>query len=298
MPHGLGGTPCWSMSPAGARRGHWFALRAAEGRGTKNSVLQIGDSGLRVRRGGGRLRSAIHNPQSEIRNLTTMHPQAEASTNVSLVIAGEELYNWKPLQKCLAREAPFIVLRCAATPADVFFCCQRVMPCVLLVDQPFADAIDSLEFGARIHASRSIYPLVRVERNEPSSAETYLRMGYCGCVPADISPRALAQAARAAASGLYWADRAVLSRMLRGFLAADHPSRLTQREAEILSLIARGYRNKEIAEKLCLSFDTVRWHIRGIYAKIGVHDRLTAALYGMEQLPERAQRFLPPAPAA
>ena len=52
---------------------------------------------------------------------------------------------------------------------------------------------------------------------------------------------------------------------------------LTLREREVLDLVARGMSNKEIAERLVISHDTVKFHLRSIYSRLGVHNRLQAA---------------------
>jgi DNA-binding NarL/FixJ family response regulator len=59
-----------------------------------------------------------------------------------------------------------------------------------------------------------------------------------------------------------------------------HPSAepLSQREEEILNYLARGYANKEIAERLSISFDTVRSHLKNIYEKLHVHSRTEAVI--------------------
>ena len=56
----------------------------------------------------------------------------------------------------------------------------------------------------------------------------------------------------------------------------DTPSDLTEREVEILDLLAQGYRNKQIAEKLFLSPHTIRTHIYNIYEKLQVNNRVEA----------------------
>jgi DNA-binding NarL/FixJ family response regulator len=57
----------------------------------------------------------------------------------------------------------------------------------------------------------------------------------------------------------------------------DAEDALTRREQEILELLCRGFSNKEIAETLCISFETVRWHNRRIYHKLHVRSRSEAA---------------------
>ncbi len=58
--------------------------------------------------------------------------------------------------------------------------------------------------------------------------------------------------------------------------ANEHFKNLTRREQEVLELLARGFRYKEIADKACLSLDTVRTHIRNIYEKLQVNTRVDA----------------------
>lgn len=61
-------------------------------------------------------------------------------------------------------------------------------------------------------------------------------------------------------------------------VSAQNTGELSQRENEILSYLAKGYRYKEIADLLCISIDTVRTHIRNIYEKLHVHSRTEAVL--------------------
>jgi DNA-binding NarL/FixJ family response regulator len=60
-----------------------------------------------------------------------------------------------------------------------------------------------------------------------------------------------------------------------------HPARLTDREVEVLRLIARGRTNKEIAEALVVTEKTAGHHVEHIYAKAGVSTRVAAALFAM-----------------
>jgi DNA-binding NarL/FixJ family response regulator len=68
---------------------------------------------------------------------------------------------------------------------------------------------------------------------------------------------------------------------------------LTRREKSIIACLVQGWRNREIAETLKISEQTVKNHLRAVYDKVGVSDRLELALYAIHQKLE-----LPPPPAA
>ena len=65
---------------------------------------------------------------------------------------------------------------------------------------------------------------------------------------------------------------------------ASPPDRLSEREMEVLSLVARGFTNKAIAKSLYISEKTVKNHLYSIFRKIGVSDRTKAALYAVKSL--------------
>jgi DNA-binding NarL/FixJ family response regulator len=61
-------------------------------------------------------------------------------------------------------------------------------------------------------------------------------------------------------------------------VAAPEVEKLSPRELEILNLIAPGFSNKEIADRLDISIESVRWHLKNIYHKLHVHSRTEAAM--------------------
>jgi DNA-binding NarL/FixJ family response regulator len=81
------------------------------------------------------------------------------------------------------------------------------------------------------------------------------------------------RALRAVIAGELWFPRATLSRVLKGFLIAQDPDRLTSREIEILGLVGSDMNNQQIADKLFISRETVRWHVKSLHAKLGARTR-------------------------
>ena len=89
--------------------------------------------------------------------------------------------------------------------------------------------------------------------------------------------------------GEIWACRQNSSHIIRHLRKTDRrirkkdPSALSSRECQVLSLVAGGLKNKHIADKLCISEQTVKVHLNNIFKKIGVKDRLQAALFAIDK---------------
>jgi DNA-binding NarL/FixJ family response regulator len=116
-----------------------------------------------------------------------------------------------------------------------------------------------------------------------------LRAGVSGYVLKQSAPTELLQAIRAAAAGGQYLDSALTARITAGFLAregrtVDKPAAtLSQREAEVLRLIASGYSNKEIAGRLTLSVKTVEAHKANAMRKLGLNGRIDIVKYALLQ---------------
>lgn len=117
-----------------------------------------------------------------------------------------------------------------------------------------------------------------------------LRAGASGFLLKSAAPGSLAEAVRSLARGDGWLDPAVTRMLIREFAgrapevlpAPAELSRLTQREREILAIIATGLSNIEIAGKLFLSEGTVKTHVGRIFAKLGLRDRAQAVAFAYE----------------
>lgn len=116
-----------------------------------------------------------------------------------------------------------------------------------------------------------------------------IRGGARGFLLKDISLERLAEGIRQVHSGLSLIRPVMTERIAQGvresvtaFDKLDMPDRLTNREAEILRLMAGGFSNREIADLLGSSEGTVKNHISNILSKLGVRDRVRAVLRGIE----------------
>lgn len=118
-----------------------------------------------------------------------------------------------------------------------------------------------------------------------------LRLGARGYLLKDVSLEQLVSAVRALVEGRTLLQPAVTERLLRSLQQREVPRKdalayaeaLTERETEVIRLMAGGYSNKEIARALNLSEGTVKNHVSAILAKFGVRDRTRAVLKALEQ---------------
>jgi two-component system, NarL family, response regulator LiaR len=162
---------------------------------------------------------------------------------------------------------------------------EREAPDVVLMDLVMP-GVDGVEAIRRIREGR---PQARVlvlssflddERLFPA-----VRAGAAGYLLKDVEPRELVKAIRTVHGGEALLHPAVAARLMDEF-AADPPHEpsadgLTEREREVLTLIARGLPNKLIARDLSISEKTVKAHVSSILGKLGVSDRTQAALYAV-----------------
>ena len=116
---------------------------------------------------------------------------------------------------------------------------------------------------------------------ESSSVAGAIRAGAIGYLLKDARSDALRSAIKAAAAGQIQLSPQVSAYLLREIREPENPDQLTERELDVLRLLAQGYANKEIAATLHVAEDTVKTHVRHILMKLGVQSRTQAMLAAM-----------------
>lgn len=111
-----------------------------------------------------------------------------------------------------------------------------------------------------------------------------LHLGVGGVVLKEMAPQLLVNAVREIHAGGRWLDKGSVNRALDKLLRRDAEMReaaeaLTPRELDIVRMVARGLRNRAIAEQLSITEGTVKIHLHNIYQKVDVSGRLELALY-------------------
>jgi len=200
----------------------------------------------------------------------------------------------KSLCALLSQTQGFQVVLDLNTPSDDLELIRKSHLDVLLID-----AVDTVSCSKCLSQLRTLVPEIKIVLLSDGGDEEYqlqaIRQGARGFVWKTCEPATLEKALKLVAKGEIWASHQVLSRLIGKFMRWQDPEhdnlvKLTRREREILTLLAQGCRNKEIAGILAVSENTIRAHLVKLYRKIRVTDRLTAALYYFERAKQKGQR--------
>ena len=115
-----------------------------------------------------------------------------------------------------------------------------------------------------------------------------LRLGVRGMVLKELAPKMVVQCVRKVHAGEQWIEKQAFSRALDTLLRREAGERetagvLTPREIEMVRMVARGLRNKEMSEHLAISEGTVKIHLHNIYRKLKVENRVELILYAQSK---------------
>lgn len=195
---------------------------------------------------------------------------------IRLVIADDHPIVRAGLQALLSLESDLDVVAEASTPDDAVAAAVRESPDVVLMDLQFGTGV-----ATGVDATRSIRaldapPYVLVLTNYDSDADILaaVEAGASGYLLKDAPPHELVAAVRAAAAGESALAPVIASRLLDR-MRAPHVS-LSSREMEVLTLVASGLSNAEIASQLFVSETTVKSHLAHIFSKLDATSRTAA----------------------
>jgi two-component system response regulator NreC len=161
-------------------------------------------------------------------------------------------------------------------------------PDVIVIDisMPGMNGLVATRKLKKEHPRLAIVTLTR--HGDDAYLQELLRAGVSGYVLKQSAPAELLQAIRAAAAGGQYIDSTLTARVTAGFLGREGKGvksggSLTDREADVLRLIAAGYSNKEIAGRLSLSVKTVEAHKANAMRKLGLTGRIDIVKYALLQ---------------
>lgn len=212
---------------------------------------------------------------------------------IRVLIADDQALVRGGLRIILERQPDLEVCGEAATGAEAIAVARATRPDLVLMDiqMPELDGLDAMRAIVRSDPGVRILMLTTYDLDEYVVAA--LRQGASGFVLKDVDPPELIRCVRAVAAGETVLAQPVVRRLVTSFLQTDvvpgrqppiHPGidRLSPRERDVLRELARGGTNAEIAGTLFLSPATVKTHVAGILAKLGLRDRVQAVILAYE----------------
>lgn len=200
--------------------------------------------------------------------------------SISILIVDDHALVREGIRAFLQTQTDLSVVGEAADGERALELAQALHPDVVLLDLVLPGGGPTLarELSALQPAPRLV---VLTSFEDDARAADMLEAGALSFVLKDLAPSELAQVIRRAAADepvLHPRIAARLVRRLRGG-AAPADAALSQREREVLSLIAQGLSNLDIAQRLNIGEKTVKTHVSNLLAKLGVSDRTQAAIY-------------------
>lgn len=191
------------------------------------------------------------------------------------------------LRRILRRKDGFVVVAECADGDEVAAAVAQHSPDVVVMDLRMR-RVDGIEATRLLCADNGPPVLALTTFNDDELLSGVLRAGACGFVLKDSSAEELIRAVRAVAEGDSFLDPAVTERVLATYRKAAQPlhsgamAGLTARELDVLTLIAKGRSNTEIADELYISAVTVKSHIGRIFVKLDLRDRSAAIVYAYD----------------
>ncbi len=211
---------------------------------------------------------------------------------IRILLADDHALVRRGLEMVLRLEADFELVGSAANGAEAVSIAREWQPDIALLDlrMPRLDGIEATREIKRLSPHTRIILLTGVDAG--AEIEQAIKAGVDGYVLKEVEPEQLIQAIRTVAEGDAYLHPAVTRRLLsqlRGASAPPTPSAtstptsppLTARELEILQLMATSATNREIAQQLVISEETVRKHTKNILAKLDQPNRTQAVLYAL-----------------
>jgi DNA-binding NarL/FixJ family response regulator len=230
---------------------------------------------------------------------------------IRIVLADDHPIVRDGLKKMLSLESDLEVVGEANDGREALEQVQMHEPDILLLDlrMPNLDGLNALQTLQHINRKTRVIILTASEdKNEFVQA---MKLGCSGIVLKQTAPELIVKSIRKVNDGEIWLDSHTTAAVMRQFaivggdsgVAATSRSTattfsqagssgqskvrerspLSAREREIVGLVAQGYKNKEMAEKMFISEQTVKNHLHNIFDKLGVSDRLELALYAIHK---------------
>src|SRR5437879_3688573 len=205
---------------------------------------------------------------------------AQAKQTIRVLMADDHVIFRTGLRKLLATEDDIKIVGEASNGGDCIKMLAKLKPDILLLDlrMPDKDGLAVLEEVNFDQLPTQVVVLTAAE--DDRDVVRAMRLGARAVVLKQSATELLVKSIRKVQGGEIWLDNRMTAEVMKAFSKSSDggPRRekplLSDREKEIVQLVAQGYRNKEIGERLFISEQTVKNHLHNIFDKLGVSDRL------------------------
>jgi len=208
---------------------------------------------------------------------------------IRVLIADDQALVRDGFRSLIDREADLEVVGEAVDGAEAIARTQQYQPDVVLMDvrMPRIDGLTATRRVLSLPSAPRVLVLTTFDRNE--WVYDALSAGASGFLLKDVRASQLTDAIRTVAAGEALLAPSITRRLIEQFVANTAPTPrpvndigLTEREIEVLRMIAAGFSNAEIAQRLVISHSTVKTHVNRLLTKLGLRDRTQAVIYAYE----------------
>ena len=221
-----------------------------------------------------------------------MNPPRDAPAPIRVLVADDHALFRRGLRAMLELEGDIEVVGEAGDGLEAVALTEELVPDVVLLDvrMPRSTGIEACQaIRDRVPAAKIV---ILTGSDEESDLFEAVRAGANGYVLKDVTGDQVALGIRAVYSGDSLISPSMASKLLAEFAvmrrrdngeANTAVPKLTEREVEVLGLVARGMANREIGKQLFISENTVKNHVRNILEKLQLHSRMEAVMYAVRQ---------------
>lgn len=210
------------------------------------------------------------------------------SASIRIVIADDQPLFLDGLENFLRREKGLTIIARCASGDEALLAVRKHRPDVLLLDfcMPGKNGLDVLRAIRKERLPVRVVLLAALL--EDDQVVEAVRLGVAGIFLKGMASQPLIQCIRAVHAGERWLERGSTGRALEQLVRQDDSARdvislMSQREVEIVCLVASGLRNQEISKKLFISEGTVKVHLHNIYHKLALNGRFALSRYARDK---------------
>lgn len=209
--------------------------------------------------------------------------------SIRLLIVDDHAVVRQGLQMFLKLDGELEIIGEASNGQQAIEYVEKLKPDIVLMDllMPVMGGVEAITIIRRDFPNTEVIALTSVL--EDKAVVDAIRAGAIGYLLKDTEADELIRAIKAASAGQVQLSPQAAARLMREVRTPDSPESLTERETDVLRLLATGLSNKEIANKLIIGEKTVKTHVSNILAKLDLRSRTQAALYaariGLIELP-------------